>query len=176
MTVDASLRDFNFPLRDFDSHSHCQKKSNTLFYNTMTNLYVFGKNRQNRKVRRFVFSLAIISMLYIGMELGTGDQYSRQTTSSEKLYEPLSITDFKPPEGSGADGDFLKRPEIIIPASERKPLSEIRYAAFGSSSTWGASLENREEECYIWRLSDLDQERGKNLAIRSNGPDYPSSW
>jgi hypothetical protein len=144
--------------------------------NAMINLFVLDKTRQNGKVRRLFLSLAVISMIYIGMELGTGDQYGRQTTSSENLYKPVSITNFQPPKGTGAEGEFLKRPETMIPVSERKPVSEIRYAAFGSSSTWGASLKNREEECYIWRLSDLDQERGKNLAIRANGPDYPSSW
>ncbi len=66
--------------------------------------------------------------------------------------------------------------EVIIPLDERKPESEIRYAAFGSSSTWGASLRDREHSAYVWRLSNFDQERGKNFGIRAGGPSYPASW
>jgi len=62
--------------------------------------------------------------------------------------------------------------EQIIPTSERKESSGIRYAAFGSSVSWGAGLENREEEAYIWKLS---KEHGVNYAIRSSGPNYPKS-
>ena len=62
--------------------------------------------------------------------------------------------------------------EQIIPTSERKESSKIRYAAFGSSVSWGAALENREEEAYIWKLS---KEHGVNYAIRSSGPNYPKS-
>ena len=62
--------------------------------------------------------------------------------------------------------------EQIIPTNERKKSSEIRYAAFGSSVSWGAALKNREEEAYIWKLS---KEHGVNYAIRSSGPNYPKS-
>lgn len=59
---------------------------------------------------------------------------------------------------------FLKNgKEIIVPKEDRKADSEIRYAAFGSSATWGAGLENRDQDCYVWQLSNHDQERGKNL-------------
>lgn len=70
---------------------------------------------------------------------------------------------------------FLGKPEKIIPKRQRKPDDEIRYAAFGSSSTWGAALNNRDEEVYVWRLSNLDHERGKNFAIRATGPNYAAS-
>jgi hypothetical protein len=143
--------------------------------------------RPPRKAEKFVVLISLTSILFLAKERNSTGILQRQGINVDNLhilsrsqdkvkYKPVSITDFKPTKGTGAEGEFLKRPETIIPASERKPISEIRYAAFGSSSTWGAELENREEECYIWRLSDLDQERGKNLAVRANGPDYPSSW
>ena len=36
------------------------------------------------------------------------------------------------------------RPERVVPMDQRKPDNEIRYAAFGSSDTWGEGVvENR---------------------------------
>jgi len=78
-------------------------------------------------------------------------------------------------DGNIWDTKYLGHPEVIIPVEDRKPADEIRYAAFGSSCTWGASLANREEDAYIWQLSGRDQERGKNHAIRGSGPAYPAS-
>jgi hypothetical protein len=72
-------------------------------------------------------------------------------------------------------GKFLAGPERIIPLNERKPDNEIRYAAFGSSVTWGAGLAHREEEAYVWKLTNLDYERGKNYGIRATGPNYPAA-
>lgn len=157
----------------------------------MISRFAFDENRQNRKVaKKIIFFFAVISMVFIVKEFGNVEttvtnQYSvghreatpalTDTDSLENVYESGGIVDFKPPEGTGAEGEFLNGPEIMIPASERKPDSDIRYAAFGSSSTWGASLKHREEECYVWRLSDQNQERGKNFAIRASGPNYPAT-
>ena len=64
----------------------------------------------------------------------------------------------------GNSARFLRRgAEKIIPLEDRKDDSEIRYAAFGSSCSLGTGLENREEEAYVWKLSNSDQERGKIL-------------
>jgi len=63
-------------------------------------------------------------------------------------------------------------PEQIVPESDRKADEDIRYASFGTSMTWGATLEDRETEAYIKILS---QEKGTNYGIRSSGPNYPAA-
>jgi len=65
--------------------------------------------------------------------------------------------------------------EVIIPLQNRKKDNEIRYASFGSSVTWGAALDDRENEAYAWRLSKFDKERAKNYGLRATGPNYPAS-
>ncbi len=63
-------------------------------------------------------------------------------------------------------------PEKIIPSTERKKDHKIRYAAFGSSQTWGATLADRDTEAYVKKLS-LDH--SENYGIRSSGPNYPAA-
>jgi len=47
----------------------------------------------------------------------------------------------------------------------------LRIAAFGTSHTFGAQLEDRFNEAYPWLLS-LD---ATNLALKSSGPSYPAA-
>jgi len=61
--------------------------------------------------------------------------------------------------------------ERIVPLNQRRKDNEIRYAAFGSSMTWGAQLEDRESQAYVWRLSPT----AGNHGIRSSGPNYPAA-
>ena len=63
-------------------------------------------------------------------------------------------------------------PEKITPISKRKPDDQIRYAAFGSSITLGATLDNREKDAYVKKLS---YDKGRNYGIRSSGPKYPAA-
>merc|ERR1719343_548560 len=67
------------------------------------------------------------------------------------------------------------KPEPIVDMNDRKDVDEIRYASFGTSITWGSGLDDRDNECYVWRLTENDHERGVNYAIRSGGPNYPAS-
>jgi hypothetical protein len=63
----------------------------------------------------------------------------------------------------------------FIPYEDRRDEREIRYAAFGSSVTWGASLEDREFLTYVRRITQGDSERSKNFGMRATGPNYPAS-
>ncbi|GFH56240.1 predicted protein [Chaetoceros tenuissimus] len=65
--------------------------------------------------------------------------------------------------------------EKMIPHRQRKGLKDIKYVAFGSSHTWGAALENRDEETYIKQLARPFFENGVNNGIRSAGPSYPAN-
>lgn len=58
----------------------------------------------------------------------------------------------------------------IIPDHERKANNDIRYATFGTSFAWGATLKNREAEAFIWRLSP----DASNFALRATGSEYPA--
>lgn len=49
-------------------------------------------------------------------------------------------------------------------------LQHLRFAAFGSSRTYGIKLRNRTEDAYIGLLSGG---QAHNYAIRATGPDYP---
>ena len=60
----------------------------------------------------------------------------------------------------------------FVPLEERKMNHEIRYAAFGSSVTWGSNLSDPKELTYIGRLTYGDSDRGTNFGIRSSGPNY----
>ena len=127
---------------------------------------------QNQKIGRVLLLLTVICMFLT--DLGE-KQYARKAyvvTSDPKEIRDGVIQDFKDPHHEF----FGLEPEVVIPLSARKPDSEIRYAAFGSSSTWGAALADRDHNAYIWRLSDADQDRGKNFAIRASGPNYSSIW
>ena len=92
----------------------------------------------------------------------------RNTATTDVAYQGMSGDDDEV-------GKFLAGDERIVPLNERKPDNEIRYAAFGSSVTWGACLDHREEEAYVWKLTNLDYERGKNYGIRASGPNYPAA-
>jgi len=61
--------------------------------------------------------------------------------------------------------------ERIHSLSNRKPDTEIRYAAFGSSMTWGSNLDDREKDAYVKILSN----RGTNYGIRAGDPNYPAA-
>ncbi len=63
-------------------------------------------------------------------------------------------------------------PEKIVPMYKRKSDDKIRFAAFGSSQTFGAGLGNRDTETYIKKLS---LKHGSNYGIRSSGPNYPAA-
>lgn len=58
-----------------------------------------------------------------------------------------------------------------MPLAERKPDNEIRYAAFGSSSTWGAAIPDRD----LAYVKVLSKENGDNYGFRSTGPNYPAA-
>lgn len=67
-------------------------------------------------------------------------------------------------------------PETIIPSSERKPDDQIRYAAFGTSHTWGATLSDRHTQTYVKKLSSNENpDHSTNFGIRSSGPNYPAA-
>lgn len=57
-----------------------------------------------------------------------------------------------------------------IPLNERKAMNKIRYASFGSSSTWGAKLPHPKKQTYIKLLGN-----GDNYALRASGPNYPAA-
>lgn len=75
----------------------------------------------------------------------------------------------------GAYGNYVESYiDQEVPRGERKPRTEIRYAAFGSSITWGATLDDPKIKAYVRRLSD-GSNPAQNFAIRSTGPNYPAA-
>ena len=81
---------------------------------------------------------------------------------------------------NGHDEDYTNNKDTLVEKvvsveKHNKQENEIRYASFGSSVTWGAALEDRENEAYAWRLSNFDRERAKNYGIRATGPNYPAA-
>ena len=58
----------------------------------------------------------------------------------------------------------------LIPFDQRVPSEQIRYAAFGTSIAWGAYLQNRQKDAFIWQLSP----NAANFAIRASGSEYPA--
>lgn len=70
---------------------------------------------------------------------------------------------------------FGEEKEHIIPKRERKAQKDIKYTAFGSSHTWGAALDNRDEDTYVKQLARPYFDNGVNNGIRSSGPNYPAN-
>jgi hypothetical protein len=137
-----------------------------------------------RKIAKIISVLASVTVFLL-YDAGTEnprrqtsevDSNDLTTTRSSKEGVEHQIFDNILEDDIGAwnDSKYLSQPEEVIPMEDRRPDDEIRYASFGSSCTWGSRLEDREKEAYVWRLSDLDKERGRNYAIRANGPAYPA--
>eukprot|EP00586_Coscinodiscus_wailesii_P003547 CAMPEP_0172489462 /NCGR_PEP_ID=MMETSP1066-20121228/19481_1 /TAXON_ID=671091 /ORGANISM="Coscinodiscus wailesii, Strain CCMP2513" /LENGTH=396 /DNA_ID=CAMNT_0013257353 /DNA_START=253 /DNA_END=1443 /DNA_ORIENTATION=- len=59
----------------------------------------------------------------------------------------------------------------LSPKTSKRDPKELRYAAFGTSVTWGSTLSDREKSAYVKVLSP----KGVNLGIRGTGPNYPSA-
>jgi len=153
--------------RKDDHNKHCFIVTMNADYEKRCSIF-----RGKRKIGKTLGILAVAStMFFIGTEETVSFGTVKRRTSNLQE-ENTNIYPMKTDLFNDEVTAFLGRPEIIIPIEERKPDSEIRYAAFGSSCTWGAGLDHREEEAYIWRLSDFDQDRGKNYAIRATGPNY----
>ena len=64
--------------------------------------------------------------------------------------------------------DLVRR--TIVPNHQRKTNNDIRYATFGTSFAWGATLKNREAEAFVWRLSP----ESSNFALRATGSEFPA--
>jgi hypothetical protein len=61
--------------------------------------------------------------------------------------------------------------DVIPSKEERMPVENIRFATFGTSIAWGSTLENREEDAFIFQLSP----NARNFAIRATGSEYPAA-
>jgi len=143
--------------------------------------------RPPRKAEKVVVLISLTSILFLAKERNITGILQRQAINVDNLHilsrrqdkkNEESYGDFPPMKtdmfDDGNSARFLRRAERIIPIEDRKDDSEIRYAAFGSSCTLGTGLENREEEAYVWKLSNLDQERGKVFSARASKPGYPA--
>ena len=62
---------------------------------------------------------------------------------------------------------FGEEKEHIIPKRESKAQKDIKYTAFCSSHTWGAALDNRDEDTYVKQLARpyFDYKDQHNLLI-----------
>jgi len=134
---------------------------------------LISKIQRKENVGKIFIVLACVTVFFISEQ--SNATYNFRQSIVEEIFGGseaiMAADDFRQTFVAGKFGG----PEVIIPHSERKPVAEIRYAAFGSSHTYGSTLQNRYKEAYVWRLSHFDQERGQNFAIRASGPEYPSS-
>jgi len=136
-------------------------------------------NNKNRRLKSFVsilLLLVISSLCYYLNSLAVGADTHRITevpasshlSSSQQQLQPLLLL----PTGSEQhDVD-----NTVIPPNQRKHPSQIKYAAFGTSITWGSgtgdgTLENRKTFAYPWLLSP----NATNFAIRAGGPAYAAT-
>jgi CheY-like chemotaxis protein len=89
-----------------------------------------------------------------------------RTLADEEEYDLTKRIEYHQP--------FLKA-EVILSGDERKAHKDIKYAAFGSSHTWGARLDHRETDTYVKQLAKPYYDNGINHGIRSSGPNYPAN-
>ena len=75
-------------------------------------------------------------------------------------YLPYSLMDWREP--------FLI--SSVVPYDQRMLPENIRFAVFGTSIAWGAGLEKREQDAFIWRLSP----HASNFGMRGTGAEYPA--
>lgn len=113
---------------------------------------------RSKKTKFFLFTFALLYII-------AGTDFNNDSASRVLQNKELELV------GEETASQWISEgPEQIVPDSDRKADEDIRYASFGSSMTWGASLKDRETEAYVKVLS---QEKGTNYGIRSSGPNYP---
>ena len=127
---------------------------------------------QVRIARIFLISAAVVSLILTPMNGGR-----RLMDVPENLLRTKLITskDVKGHDEEYIDSKAKTVGEVVPLEKGNKKEDEIRYASFGSSVTWGAALEDRENEAYAWRLSNFDRKKAKNYGIRATGPNYPAA-
>lgn len=63
-----------------------------------------------------------------------------------------------------------------IPSHKRKAMNDIRYASFGSSSTWGTKLPHPNKQTYTKLLSLETNGNRDNYALCASGPNYSATY
>ena len=113
-------------------------------------------------MRKALLPLALGSLILLTIISRNNNLNSRNSMLAD--VEPVSFKHMM-------EADDMGHPTpVVVPKNQRMPLKKIRYATFGTSIAWGAELEERERDAYIWQLSPT----ATNLAMRSQGPDYPA--
>ena len=123
----------------------------------------------HQKIVRIVLALFAVSCL---ARIGKDDNHPEPSNSSVALGYRNTSLDGEESMEENVSQWHSEFPEKVVPLSRRKSDDQIRYAAFGSSMTWGATLEDRGKDAYVKKLS-ID--KGTNYGIRSSGPNYPAA-
>jgi len=111
-----------------------------------------------------------LAWLIITLAAATLTSVTYYTTTAPKT------NDASPPPPSPPHRTLSLDPKTVIQkpppmTPHRRPPGQIRYAAFGASTTWGSGLPDRSTQAYPFLLSPS----AKNYAIRAAGPNYPAA-
>ena len=130
----------------------------------------------SRFMKALLLSSALASLASVPIfRQGTSNalDYARQLTLSGNADDTSSGDD----HDTATDEPLVFTPppdERIVPEGDRMDASEIRFATFGSSHSWGAGIGDRRKRAYPFQLS-LDPTKTANHAIRAGMPDYPAA-
>jgi len=122
-----------------------------------------SKSKMNIKSFTIILFVTVSSYFCLNML----EETNTATRDFRGLSSPHSIQELSIPTLYLHDRDDA----TVVPPEQRKKPSTIRYAAWGSSVTWGSGLEQRETSAYPWVLS----QDATNFAIRAGGPQFPAA-
>jgi len=143
---------------------------------TMASKVVRSKSKLSIKAFTFILLVTTSSYLCLNQLEGTTN------TAMERNFRELSSSSLPllPVLSNGAQYDdqtvVVFYDQTVVAPENRKSPDQLRYAAWGSSVTWGAgvghgSLKERKTFAYPWLLSP----DATNFAIRAGGPQFPSA-
>ena len=111
------------------------------------------------------FLIAVAATSHLRGEENHHEESRGLTSPVLQLPDPKSVNHKSEIEKAVGEWKYPLNPKTL-----QRPL---RILAFGGSTTWGASLDNRHQ-AYPWLLGEPYIDYVDNLAVRATGADYPS--